>query len=149
MIPGAEPSLGELVRAFDERRVCVAANEAAKTGMASSIRVGVKLAQERGASFVVLLAVDQPLIEADDLGALAQAVVEGAPAAAAVYAGVVGIPAAFSFLFFDELCLLEGDQGARRLLRDAPIAGLRLITLPHAEVDLDTEAAYREARANR
>lgn len=146
VVSGADPSLGALLGEWEPRRVDIVVNMHAHEGMASSIRVGVDRADDRGAAFVVLLAVDQPFVEAEDIGALAEAIVAGAPAAAAAYAGVVGIPAAFARGGFDALRALEGDRGARRLLRDEPIDGLLRLPMPRAETDLDTEEAYLAAR---
>lgn len=148
VVPPHDPTLGDLARAVDEARVQVVVNEAAESGMASSIDVGVRRARTGGADFVVLVAVDQPLVGAREIEALVQALRSGAPAAAAVYAGIVGIPAAFTRASFDALSALEGDRGARGLLRDDPVPGLVQIAMESAAVDVDTEAAYQAARSH-
>lgn len=147
VVPGEDRELGALVGDGREDRVEIAVNEDAQDGMASSIRVGVAHASARGAELVVLLAVDQPSIEAADIGALTAAIVGGAPAAAAEYAGILGIPAAFARSSFDALRALSGDRGARRLLREEPKDGLVRLPMPHAELDLDTADAYVAARS--
>ncbi len=147
VVPPHDEALGDLAQAVDTARVHVVVNAAALSGMASSIGAGVQSAGERGASFVVLVAVDQPLVGASEVEALIRAIEAGAPAAAAAYAGVIGIPAAFARASFGALRLLEGDHGARRLLREERIPGLVTIAMPTAAVDVDTEAAYAAARS--
>lgn len=149
VVPPHDEALGDLARDVDEARVRVVVNEAAAAGMGSSIAAGVRLVEAEPADFVVLLAVDQPLIGAAQIAALAGAIAAGAPAAAAAYEGVTGVPAAFARAWFGALCQLQGDRGARRLLRDDPIDGLATIAMPEAAIDVDTEAGYAAARAER
>ena len=116
----------------------VVVNALADEGMASSIRAGVARARELGVAGVVLMACDQVALRAEHLRALSGDVgrVTGSG-----YAGKVGIPAYFPAENFGELMELQGDVGARELLRGAVAVvdeGLGL--------DVDTEADVERAR---
>jgi molybdenum cofactor cytidylyltransferase len=60
-----------------------------------------------------------------------------ADAAAATYDGVTGIPACFDARMLDELEELEGDRGARSLLRGDDFR-VSPVPMDHAGVDIDT-----------
>lgn len=104
-------------------------NEAWEQGMASSIRTGLA-GVPAGASGVVLMVCDQPAVHASHLRLLM-----GAPerVRASRYAGRNGVPAYFPASAFERLRGLEGDAGARELLRDA-----EGVELPGGEIDIDT-----------
>ena len=110
----------------------IVSNALADEGMASSIRVGVARAQELGVVGVVVMACDQVALRTEHLRALCGEVdrITGSG-----YAGKVGIPAYFPAEKFGDLMELQGDVGARELLRGAVAVvdeGLGL--------DVDTEA---------
>jgi molybdenum cofactor cytidylyltransferase len=104
-------------------------NEAASEGMASSIRCGVNAVQ--GCDGVVLMACDQPALSVEHLQAL---IAEPAEIAGSAYAGRVGVPAYFPSLSFESLLALEGDAGARELLR-----GVRQVPQENLSFDIDTK----------
>jgi CTP:molybdopterin cytidylyltransferase MocA len=113
-------------------RCVVVVNSLADEGMASSIRCGVSRVEELGAAGVVVMACDQVLLRAAHLRELCA---EAGRVTGSGYAGKVGIPAYFPAAKFSELKELQGDVGARGLLRaTAPVMdeGLAL--------DVDTEA---------
>jgi CTP:molybdopterin cytidylyltransferase MocA len=106
-------------------------NSAWADGVAGSIRTGVAAAGQADAA--LLLACDQPAVSAQHLRTMLLAAEQHA-IVASTYAGVTGIPAAFSRKYFDELMALSGDSGARSLLvrhavHSVPLAG--------GEADLD------------
>jgi molybdenum cofactor cytidylyltransferase len=150
VVPADDPELAESLVGLD---VTMLANEEAAEGMAASIRKGIEALTDRGVDFALVLTVDQPLLAPDEVRALVSLVASpAAPAhvtlAAAAYADRVGVPAAFSKVWFDQLRALRGDQGARQLLMGAPTEALRALRLPHAEVDLDTEESVRRILAD-
>src|SRR6185369_12983758 len=81
--------------------------------------------------------VDQPNVDAAALGRLIAAwrTRPGLPAAAH-YAGRAGVPAILPRRLWHAARLLEGDVGARALLRSAP--KVTLVEMPEAELDVDT-----------
>lgn len=91
-------------------------NESWERGLGSSIAAGV--ANARRSSSIGVLAVDQPLIGPRHLRRLIDEVDAGHTAAATLIDGRIrGIPAVFSPALYDELERLEGDRGARDILR--------------------------------
>ena len=133
---GCEPAVVVLGAAAERiRERCrlgdsvVAVNADWQSGMASSIRAG--LAAIEGAEGLVLMTCDQPAVTAEHLRAL---MATGAVTASA-YAGRRGVPAYFPAASFGELGKLQGDAGARELLRDAGA-----VELAGGELDVDTAA---------
>lgn len=114
-------------------------NRESYEGMASSIRCGVAAVKRLKTSGVVVMTCDQPGVTADHLRALTA---ENAAITGSAYAGRVGVPAYFPATSFDALLALDGDAGARELLR-----GARSIPNEALNLDIDTEEDFREAQA--
>jgi CTP:molybdopterin cytidylyltransferase MocA len=106
------------------------------SGLASSLRAGLRAAP-RDAPAVLVILVDQPDVDA---GALRRLVAawrrHPAVPAAAAYAQRAGVPAIFPRRSWTALQALHGDEGARAVLRGA--AALTLVPMPEAEFDVDT-----------
>jgi len=67
---------------------------------------------------VMVLVCDQPRLSAEHLRALlTQHRISAVPITASVYAGKAGVPAVFAREVFPELAGLQGDRGARDLIR--------------------------------
>jgi len=107
-------------------------------GMGATLRAGIAALPEHAAGVYVLLG-DMPRIPVAVLNPLAQAVRDGAPAAAPVFEGRTGHPVLFSAALFPDLLALTGDRGARRIL-DALGDTLALVPSPDDGVlfDVDT-----------
>ena len=122
--------------AEEGERVRMVFNPYHATGMASSLRAGVAALPEQACGALVLLA-DQPWVSAA-LVARVIAAGQGVLAAACRYPdGGPGPPCLLDRAVWPRLRELQGDQGARRLLRD--LAGqLRLVAAPEQELrDVD------------
>jgi molybdenum cofactor cytidylyltransferase len=91
------------------------------TGLASSLRTGLTAAPTDAAGALMLLG-DMPRVEAALIEALIDAFEArpNAPAVAPVHGGRRGNPVLLSRTLFDRAGLLEGDEGARRLLATLP-----------------------------
>lgn len=113
-------------------------NESAAEGMASSIRMGVAKASAVEADAVLILACDQPFVTSNHLRKLAAS---GDGIVASGYAGRKGVPAYFPARSFSDLMNLQGDTGARELLREAPA-----IALNKGELDVDTPEDLEHVR---
>lgn len=115
--------------------VTILVNAAWKAGMAGSIITG--LLPWRGGLLdgVIILLADQPGVTASHLRALEQASCSHAIVASR-YAGQWGVPAWFSATKFDDLLMLQGEQGAKGIIaREKEVASL---DLPSAAFDVDT-----------
>ena len=112
-------------------------------GMATSIRVGIVAVAN--AVQAVLMTCDQPAVTPEHLRRLIAASADGEVAASRykMASGTMrnGVPACFPGTWFGQLMSLEGDAGARSLLRAA-----RGIELPRGELDVDTFAELTAAQ---
>ena len=119
----------------------IAENREWENGMSSSIRVGLDhlLAVEPLLDAVLIALCDQPHVTATKLKLfLDKFVAEHPPIIAAQYDGVNGVPALFAREMFEQLGNLDGDKGARELIRQHEKAAV--IDLPEGVWDVDTPA---------
>ena len=120
--------------------VHVCFNDDWETGMGSSIRKGINemLRVAPNISAVVIMLCDQPLITTENINELAAkfAATQNSIIASR-YNGVSGVPALFSSEMFDALSQIEGDKGARDLIRER-MASIETIEMREAAVDIDT-----------
>jgi CTP:molybdopterin cytidylyltransferase MocA len=115
-------------------------NPDAAEGIASSIRVGVRLAKPNARILIMLC--DQPLITIEHLLEL---IATASPIAATGYAGIAGVPAVFAPEFRSELLALRGDRGARVVI-EAHRDVTRVVPFENAAVDIDSEEDLRKLR---
>jgi molybdenum cofactor cytidylyltransferase len=111
------------------------------SGMASSLHCGLRqlLRQAPETPAALLLVSDQPHLHAAHLRRLWQQYEESNQVVAARYEDMLpGVPAIFPARCFPQLAALQGDQGARALLRQLPPSQLQTIPMPEAVADLDT-----------
>jgi molybdenum cofactor cytidylyltransferase len=115
-----------------------------ESGMSSSIRTGLKtlLAVDSHTQGVILFLGDQPSVTGKSLRNLATAHVQsGSEIVSAFYSNHIGTPALFSRRYFNELMRLEGQHGAKELLKHYR-DGVLLYAMPEAACDLDTSVDY-------
>lgn len=126
-----------------QRDIVVLSDEEAARGMGHSIAAGV--AERSGAPGWLVLPGDMPLVQPGTLLAVANAL-EQHPVAYAQYQGRRGHPVGFASELYSELVLLQGDEGARRIVARYPAFGQEV---PDAGVlvDIDTPAELEAARA--
>ena len=108
-------------------------------GISASLRAGIDSLPPDTRAMVVFLG-DMPMVSADLATRLLEGVLSGAPAAIPVCRGRPAHPVAIGAGTFARLRLLEGDQGARRLLESLP-GVMRVPTTDTGSVaDVDTVA---------
>lgn len=108
-------------------------------GMGLSIKVGLTklLDLEPDLDAVLISLSDQPQITGEMLNPFAARFYEtSSDVIASTYDGVQGVPALFSRKLFGELSLLQGDKGARHIIRNHYY--IDTIDLPEAAIDIDT-----------
>ena len=116
-------------------------------GMGTSIACGVSACRD-GADGILLLLADQPHIEDRHLQALVDTWSGAADEiVATAFADTLGPPVLFGSAAFDELATLDGDRGARDLLRGGRFE-VRSVRCDAAGIDIDTEADLDAARRN-
>ena len=125
----------------------IAINEGWAEGLAGSIRTGVETLLPRRADVdaVLLLPCDLPHISARLVRELLAAAggAGAAPIVACTYAGTAGVPALFHRRWFDELCELRGDCGAKPLLL-AHAESLVRVPWPEGALDVDEPADHEK-----
>ena len=136
------PDDGPLRAALAGLDVDFVTNPRPQDGQSTSIAAGVK-ALGTDVDAVVIALGDQPRVPATlvrDLLALFQA--SGKPIAAPVFRGVQGTPVVFAATVFDELRALDGDAGARAVVRKDPARVARLALDTDMPLDVDTPEDY-------
>ena len=119
--------------------VCIVENDAWYRGQATSVRAGIRSAQEFAAAIVMVA--DQPFVTPEHLRALAKAYRVGDAAVfASAHAGKRGNPVLFDASAFDDLEALEGDQGARQLF-----GRYRVVDVEQGDAMLFADADDRDA----
>ncbi|HEX4066811.1 MAG TPA: nucleotidyltransferase family protein [Acidobacteriaceae bacterium] len=114
-------------------------------GMGSSLRCGVEAVRRSDppSDAVMVLVCDQPRLSAEHLRALlTQHRTSAVPITASVYAGKTGVPAVFAREAFPELQGLQGDRGARNLIRRRADR-VQGISWSDGSVDLDVQEDLR------
>jgi molybdenum cofactor cytidylyltransferase len=119
------------------RNAVVVRNARWSDGLATSLNAGLAAVPTRISAILVLL-VDQPGVDARALrNLLAAWRRRPGEAAAAFYGGRPGVPAVLPRSYWRAIRTLDGDAGARTLLRSA---GITRVPMPEAELDIDTPA---------
>ncbi|WP_294298632.1 nucleotidyltransferase family protein [uncultured Sphingomonas sp.] len=118
-------------------------NDQPDDGMARSVRMGVECAKAEGAKAVLIALADMPRVTAAHIYRL----LDAADSNDAVVASSDGTqprpPAVFGAGRFDFLMTLEGDAGARDLVK----AGKHVVTSPAELIDIDTPEDLEALRA--
>jgi molybdenum cofactor cytidylyltransferase len=119
---------------FAARDFTVLHNENAASGMSGSVRIGVAYARKMGAEAVVIALADMPRVTATHIHRL----LDAANSSDAVVVSSDGVqpmpPGVFGRDRFDFLMTLQGDRGARDLVK----AGRHVVTTPAELIDIDT-----------
>jgi molybdenum cofactor cytidylyltransferase len=113
-------------------------------GMSSSIRLGLAVLKNEYAALknVILTVCDQPFITAEVFGGLIQeAKTSGKGIVASSYGGTLGTPVWFDQLYFNELALLKGTEGAKKVVKKFA-AQVASVTFEKGEIDIDTPEDY-------
>jgi len=128
---------GDSGRSLQRLGALVVWNDRADEGMAASIRLGVEAARALEVTGAVVMTCDQVAVTAEHLLALCA---EPERVTASEYSGRKGVPAYFPAASFAELLQLEGDAGARQLLRASATVRNEAVAL-----DVDTEEDVAKA----
>lgn len=112
-------------------------------GMSSSVSLGVERARELGATSVLVALADMPRVTQSHVNCLFQASSDEMSVVASSDGKAPKPPALFGAGRFDHLLHLDGDNGARDLIR----GGRHVITSAAELVDIDTPQDLAELRA--
>lgn len=137
MLAVVRPGAGLLAACLEEEGYRTVICPDAATGMGRSL-VHALTQTTHAAGWVIALA-DMPYVQTATIAALAEAIRQGADIAVPVYRERRGNPVAFSRLHLPALLDLDGDQGARHLLRQCPVREIP-VDDPGIVHDIDTLA---------
>jgi molybdenum cofactor cytidylyltransferase len=112
-------------------------------GMASSIAVAVnRLKTNMAVRGAIIMLCDQPFVNRALLDSLLYKQQQtGKRIVACAYKDTVGVPALFSRSVFDKLLLLEGQEGAKKIITDH-LEDIATISFEKGGIDIDTIADY-------
>jgi CTP:molybdopterin cytidylyltransferase MocA len=114
----------------------LAINDAFQRGLGTSIAAGVGAVADCSSGVMLMLA-DQPLIDTSYLRRMIDTWLQDAQRiVASEYDGVVGPPVIFPARCFDDLRALDGDSGARKVIR-SNASSLTTLNCANAGVDID------------
>jgi len=131
-------------KAVADLRPLLVHNENWQRGMGSSVRVGVSAVQ--AASAFVLLACDQPAVDAEVIRSLIELHHRtGRAIVASHYSGTLGIPALFHASVFNELQTLPDDRGAKAVI-ERNIAEVTRLEFAAGALDVDSPHDLRTWR---
>jgi molybdenum cofactor cytidylyltransferase len=133
-----------LIPEIDKAKALIVINENYATGMASSIVTGLKYLIEKDplTDGVLILMCDQPFVSAALLNNLIYTQQQtGKPIIASTYGDTTGTPALFHKTIFNELLLLRGDTGARKIIQQH-IHEVATVPFEKGSIDIDTEEDY-------
>jgi len=130
---------------FARRGYRIIHNDAPEIGMSQSVKLGVASARDEGAEAVLIALADMPRVTANHIYHL----LDAADSHDAVVASSDGVnprpPALFGAGQFEALLTLEGDEGARAMVRSG-----RHVIAPEGELlDIDTPEDLEQLRALR
>jgi len=137
-------NLGLIRPTIENKPITIIQNEDWQEGMASSIRVGIKGIQNSAPniSSVILMLCDQPFVDAAILNGLVKSNADNyAGIAGCAYNDTIGPPVIFDSAYFDELLLLKGQEGAKKLLFKY-IDKVAAIPFSLGKIDIDTIEDY-------
>ena len=126
----------------------VVLNREYRSGIGSSIAKSVSHLREEASAVIIMLA-DQPLVTAAHIGQIIEKWGNDPDAIVATrYSGVDGPPVLFGQSYFAKLCELEGDAGAKHVLR-AHANAVRTVAFEPAAIDIDTPDDLRALLSQR
>lgn len=116
--PGAEAVAAQLLALGCDVTVCAGAD----SGMAASLAHAI--GHTRRASAWIIALGDMPHVSPSTIQSLKTALEQGAGIAAPVFRGRRGNPVGLGRAYLPQLLALEGDQGARGILKQFPVTEL-------------------------
>jgi molybdenum cofactor cytidylyltransferase len=120
-------------------------NDGWEGGISTSLKAGLTklMRSDPELRAVVIMLSDQPFVSEKTIRSLIDTYnASGKPIVASEYEGVLGVPALFDREVFEELLALEGDAGARIVIRQGSDSKTATVSAPEAAFDVDTPADH-------
>ncbi|MFC5459756.1 nucleotidyltransferase family protein [Massilia niabensis] len=139
VVPPADGGVADALRALGcEVTVCDAADSGMAASLVHAVRHSLHWSPNGADAWLVALG-DMPYVEPGTMRALLEALAGGAGIAAPVMEGRRGNPVAFGLVHLPALLALQGDAGARGLLKSSHVTEVE-VTDPGIFRDIDTPA---------
>ncbi len=135
----------EIAGELDPIHLTIVKNPNWESGMASSVTCGINtmINLYPDTEAVILMVCDQPFVNAKLLEDLINKLEEsGSSIVASSYQNIYGTPALFHKKHFDELSALDGDTGARSIIKRYA-ESIEAIPFDQGSIDIDTIEDYR------
>jgi molybdenum cofactor cytidylyltransferase len=111
-------------------------------GMGTGISTGIKQLLNTAVESVILAVSDQPHVTADLFRTMVGNMDESKKGIVACsYAGTLGTPVLFKKEYFNQLILLNGQEGAKNIVK-ANLSDVRELEFENGRVDIDTKQDY-------
>jgi molybdenum cofactor cytidylyltransferase len=124
--------------------VSIVYNEQWPEGIGSGISKGIKQLSLWNVEAVILAVSDQPHVSAALFKKMLDTKIRsGKKIVACSYAGTLGTPVLFSKDFFDRLKFLNGNQGAKNLVKSNPL-DVCSVEFENGNIDIDTKEDYEK-----
>ena len=123
--------------------VTIICNSGWEEGMSSSIRMGIKkMENHNDVDSALMMLCDQPLVTPLLLNEMLRIKqITGKAIVACTYDETIGVPALFDRRLFTELLLLNGDEGAKKVLA-SNADKISVVSFPDGGMDIDTSGDY-------
>ena len=154
---GAEPIVvvtgsyaEEVSKIVSQAEIITIYNESWEEGMASSIATGVQTIRTKYdyINKVIIAVSDQPFVTSSLFMQLHQKQSDsGKGMVACMYSNTLGTPVLFTQKYFGELLNLQGDEGAKKIVKANP-DDVALIDFPQGNIDIDTISDYQNLLDN-
>lgn len=148
LVTGADAGLVE--KEVHDAAINVVENVDWEEGIASSIRCGINALLEIMPDIeqAICMVCDQPFVSSSLLNELISASAEtGDDIVACAYGNTVGTPVLFGKNYFAELLQLQGDEGAKKLLKKYSDT-VGTVSFPKGDIDIDTMQDYEAWKDN-
>jgi molybdenum cofactor cytidylyltransferase len=135
---------GVIRPSISDQLVYITYNPDWQEGMASSIRLGINelLRIEPDINAAILMLCDQPFVDPLLIYQLTEKKADSfSGIIACTYRDTLGVPVLFDVSYFPRLLMLQGKEGAKKLIRDFP-NDVATIAFPLGAIDIDTIEDY-------
>ncbi|WP_183562590.1 nucleotidyltransferase family protein [Mucilaginibacter sp. SP1R1] len=131
---------------ISDQLIHIAYNSEWQEGLSSSIRLGIQelLKIEPNISSAILMLCDQPFVDPLLIYQLIEKKAESDHGIiACAYRNTLGVPVLFDASYFPQLLMLQGKEGAKKLIKTFPNDVLS-VGFPMGAIDIDTMEDYEQ-----
>ena len=139
----------EITSKIENKNIQISINEEWQSGMASSIKIGLKelLEQYPDLDNCFISVCDQPFLTSEIfIHMLHLQESSKKEIIVAKYADTMGVPALFSKKYFESLMSLDGEQGAKKIIQQHMV-DVETFEFEKGAIDIDTKVDYENLKS--